>query len=116
MNSHLAPVQQLPAMTIDLAERDREAAQAVASGLRDASRMLMPSTITALRTRRYTSTWNIHPTIHRLKLPTYGWPRTVQFATAQCQRLPARAVHFNSAFYTITVSGGCSGAGAPVLP
>ena len=28
--------------------------------------MLMPSTITALRTRRYTSTWYIRPTIHRL--------------------------------------------------
>ena len=28
--------------------------------------MLMPSTITALRTRRYTSTRYIHPTVHRL--------------------------------------------------
>ena len=49
MNSDLAPVQQLPAMTIDLAERDREAAQAVASGLRDAK---------AGTTRRvYASAW-----------------------------------------------------------
>ena len=47
--------------------------------------MLIPSTITALRTRRYTSTWNIHPTIHRLKLPTYGWRRPVHFATAVLQ-------------------------------
>ena len=27
--------------------------------------MLIPSTITPRRTRRYTSTWNIHPTIHK---------------------------------------------------
>ena len=33
---------------------------------REASRMLMPSTITARRTRRYTSTWYIRRTIHRL--------------------------------------------------
>ena len=31
---------------------------------REASRMLIPSTITALRTRRYTSTWYIHHIIH----------------------------------------------------
>ena len=31
---------------------------------REASRMLIPSTITALRTRRYTSTLYIHHTIH----------------------------------------------------
>ena len=49
MNSYLAPVRQLPGMTIDLAERDREAAQAVASGLRDAK---------AGTTRRvYASAW-----------------------------------------------------------
>ena len=28
--------------------------------------MLIPSTMTALRIRRYTSTWYIRPTIHRL--------------------------------------------------
>ena len=34
------------------------------SNTREASRMLIPSTITALRTRRYTSTLYIHHTIH----------------------------------------------------
>ena len=32
---------------------------------RDASRMIIPSTITARRTRRYTSTLYIHPTTHK---------------------------------------------------
>ena len=32
---------------------------------RETSRMLIPSTITARRTRRYTSTWYIHPTTHK---------------------------------------------------
>ena len=49
MNSYRTAVQQLPAMNIDLAERDREATQAVASGLRDAK---------AGTTRRvYASAW-----------------------------------------------------------
>ena len=34
--------------------------------VREASRMLIPSTITARRTRRYTSTLYIHRTIHRV--------------------------------------------------
>ena len=32
---------------------------------RETSRMLIPSTITARRIRRYTSTWYIHPTTHK---------------------------------------------------
>ena len=48
MNSHLDAVQQLPGRT-SLTERDREAARAVASGLRDAK---------AANTRRsYASAW-----------------------------------------------------------
>ena len=62
--------------------------------------MLLPSTITALRTRRYTSTLYIHRTIHGVGYNPYGWRRTVQFTTAVCQRLPARTGQFTSAAYT----------------
>ena len=65
----------------------------------ETSRMLLPSTITARRTRRYTSTLYIHRTIHG-SAEAYEWRRTVQFATAVCQRLPARTGQFTSAAYT----------------
>ena len=61
--------------------------------------MLTPSTITARRTRRYTSTLYIRRTIHRVGYDPYGWRRVVHFATALCQQLPARTAHFNSAPY-----------------
>ena len=67
--------------------------------IRDASRMLMPSTITARRTRRYTSTLYIRRTIRRVGYGPYGWRRVVQFATAVCQQLPARTAHFTPAPY-----------------
>ena len=63
--------------------------------------MLLPSTITARRTRRYTSTLYIRRTIQGVGYNPYGWRRTVQFATAVCQRLPARTGQFTSAAYTL---------------
>ena len=63
--------------------------------------MLLPSTITARRTRRYTSTLYIHRTIHGVGYNPYGWRRTVQFTTAVCQRLPARTGQFTSAAYRL---------------
>ena len=47
--------------------------------------MLKPSTITALRTRRYDSTWYIPGTIHRFENAPNGWRKAVQFSTADCQ-------------------------------
>ena len=35
--------------------------------------MLIPSTITARRTRRYTSTWYIHPTTHKHDFEPIEW-------------------------------------------
>ena len=61
--------------------------------------MLLPSTITARRTRRYTSTLYIRHTIHGVGYNPYGWRQTVQFTTAVCQRLPARMGHFSAALY-----------------
>ena len=61
----------------------------------------MPSTNTARRTRRYTSTLYIRRTIRRVGYDPYGWRRVDQFATAQCQRLPARTAYFTSAVYTL---------------
>ena len=62
--------------------------------------MLIPSTITARRTRRYTSTLYIRRTIRRVGYDPYRWRRAVQFATALCQWLPARTEQFNSAAYS----------------
>ena len=66
--------------------------------------MLLPSTITARRTRRYTSTLYIHRTIHGVGYNPYGWRWTVQFTTAVCQRLPARTGQFTSAAYRLCIS------------
>ena len=47
--------------------------------------MLIPSTITARRTRRYTSTWYIHPTAHKHDFePMDGRGRYI-FQPPQCQ-------------------------------
>ena len=52
--------------------------------------MLIPSTITARRTRRYTSTWYIHPTTHKHDFePMDGRGRYI-FQPPQCRR-PAKA-------------------------
>ena len=54
---------------------------------RDASLVLMPSTMQALRTRRYSSTWYIPHTFHGLLVCPYGRWRTVQFSSAVSRRL-----------------------------
>ena len=53
--------------------------------------MLIPSTITARRTRRYTSTWYIHPTTHKHDFePMDGRGRYI-FQPPQCQAVnPSR--------------------------
>ena len=52
---------------------------------RDTSRMLIPSTITARRIRRYTSTWYIHPTTHKHDFePMDGTGRYI-FQPPQCR-------------------------------
>ena len=58
---------------------------------RETSRMLIPSTITARRTRRYTSTWYIHPTTHKHDFePMDGTGRYI-FQPPQCQAVnPSR--------------------------
>lgn len=63
--------------------------------------MLMPSTITALRTRRYTSTWNIHRTIHGLRFEPMDGGGRYNFQPPNVSGLSARMVHFDSAFYII---------------
>ena len=67
--------------------------------VRAASRMLIPSTITALRIRRYTSTLYIRCITRWLYFEAYGWRWTVRFATAVCQRLPAHVAQYISAAY-----------------
>ena len=63
--------------------------------------MLVPSTITARRTRRYTSTLYIRHTAHRLDFkPMDGGGRS-SFQLPHVSNLPARAVHFTSAVYTL---------------
>ena len=58
---------------------------------RETSRMLIPSTITARRTRRYTSTWYIHRTTHKHDFePMDGRGRYI-FQPPQCQAVnPSR--------------------------
>ena len=53
--------------------------------------MLIPSTITARRIRRYTSTWYIHPTTHKHDFePIDGTGRYI-FQPPQCQAVnPSR--------------------------
>ena len=47
--------------------------------------MLMPSTITALRTRGYDSTWYIPGAIHGVENAPMDGARDVRFSTAECQ-------------------------------
>ena len=61
--------------------------------------MLMPSTITARRTRRYTSTWYIRRTIHRLNFNLWMAADGPFFNRQLSAGQSARMVHFNSAFY-----------------
>ena len=77
--------------------------------VRAASRMLIPSTITALRTRRYMSTLYIHPTVHRLDFqPMDGGGRysipppnvSGLLASRNVSGLPAHVVHFSPAAYS----------------
>ena len=72
---------------------------------RETSRMLIPSTITARRTRRYTSTWYIHPTTHKHDFEPMDGSRTVHFSTATMSGSQSvQVVHFTSAFYTFSIS------------
>ena len=62
--------------------------------------MVMPSTSTALRTRRYDSTWYIPGTIHRLNFePMDGGGRYI-FQPPIVSDLSTCVVRFNSADYT----------------
>ena len=62
--------------------------------------MLMPSTITALRTRRYDSTWYIPGTIHGVENDPLDGGRRYSIQLPIVSNLSAHVVHFNSAFYT----------------
>ena len=67
--------------------------------VRAASRMLIPSTITARRTRRYTSTWYIHRTIHGVGYTLMN-DSGRYYSLADTQQSSAHAAHFTSAVYT----------------
>ena len=62
--------------------------------------MLVPSTITARRTRRYTSTLYIRHTAHRLDFKPMDGGRWGNFQLPHVSNLPARAVHFTSAVHS----------------
>ena len=62
--------------------------------------MLMPSTITARRTRRYTSTWYIRRTIHRLNFKPVDDGRRYGIQSPIVSNSSAHLDHFNSADYT----------------
>ena len=61
--------------------------------------MLIPSTITALRTRRYTSTLYIHHTIHGFGYNPMNDAGRYSIQSPFVSNLPARVVHFTSADY-----------------
>ena len=67
---------------------------------RAASRMLLPSTITARRTRRYTSTLYIPGTIHRLDFEPINDGGRYSVQSPNVSNLSARVAHFNSADYS----------------
>ena len=67
---------------------------------RAASRVLIPSTITARRTRRYTSTLYIHRTIHRLDFEPMDDGRRYGFQSPIVSNSSAHMGHFTSADYT----------------
>ena len=62
--------------------------------------MLMPSTITALRTRRYDSTWYIPGAIHGVENDPLDGGSRYGIQPPNVSKLSAYMVHFNSAFYT----------------
>ena len=64
--------------------------------------MLMPSTITARRTRRYTSTWYIRRTIHRLNFKPMDDGRRYSIQSPIVSNSSAHVDHFNSAAYIFT--------------
>ena len=67
---------------------------------RDASRTLIPSTITARRTRRYTSTLYIHRTIRRVDYdPMNGGGRSIY--NRRMSAITRRTAHFTSAVYSV---------------
>ena len=61
--------------------------------------MLMPSTITARRTRRYTSTWYIRRIIHRLNFKPMDDGRRYSIQSPILSNSSAHVDHFNSADY-----------------
>ena len=61
--------------------------------------MVMPSTITALRTHRYDSTWYIPGTIHRVENDPLDGGRRYGIQPPNVSDLSAYVAHFNSAFY-----------------
>ena len=67
---------------------------------RAASRMLIPSTITARRTGRYTSTLYIPGTIHRLDFEPMNDGGRYSIQPPNVSNLPAHVVHFTSADYS----------------
>ena len=67
--------------------------------LRAASRMLIPSTITALRTRRYTSTLYIRCTTRRLDFEPMDGGGRYSIQSPNVSNLSAHVAHFNSADY-----------------
>ena len=62
--------------------------------------MLMPSTITALRTRRYDSTWYIPGTIHGVDYDPMDDGRWYGIQPPDVSDLSACVVQFNSAVYS----------------
>ena len=62
--------------------------------------MLMPSTITALRTRRYDSTWYIPGAIHEVENDPMDGGRRYDIQPPFVSDLSAHVVQFNSADYT----------------
>ena len=81
---------------------------------RETSRMLIPSTITARRTRRYTSTWYIHPTAHKHDFePMDGRGRYI-FQPPQCQAVnPSRWSTLPPPFTSLP---GCKDSPNPKVP
>ena len=71
---------------------------------REASRMLIPSTITALRTRRYTSTLYIHHTIHGVVSNPMDGGRRYSIQSPISQQASAHTVHFISTVYTVNLN------------
>ena len=65
--------------------------------------MLMPSTITALRTRRYDSTWNIPGNIHGVDYDPMDGARRYTFQPPNVIGQSAHVVQFTSADYRVGI-------------